>query len=157
MSNKTNNAKAQIRKAYGEKILELPLQIIGALSAIIIALTPSLLTASNPSMLQRASLASFCIALPCFGGYALIIYMIQAAKVDPQKRGNLFLSLQIIGALATLLGIGTDIMSTSLIAGAVFFIASAITIIICNVTIKNINNTHQEAYATTNKTRNNTA
>lgn len=134
-------------KEFEEKIVTLPLLINGVLFTLTLVLLQNLLGASSLNAWQTASLISFTLALPCLAGYAYIIYSIQAAKVDPQAKGKLFLLLQYVGVTADLVGIWANITNSSWIAGLVFFLASIIVFVICARTYNHIVVVHTEVYS----------
>ena len=134
------------RKEFGEKLVTLPLLINGILFTLTIVLLQNLLGAGSLNVWQTISLILFAIALPCLAGYALVIYAIYAAKVDPQAKGKIFLLLQYIGIATDLLGIWANITNSSWIAGLIFFVASAVALVICATTYNHIVEIHAEVY-----------
>lgn len=134
------------RKEFGEKLVTLPLLINGILFTLTIVLLQNLLGAGSLNVWQTISLILFAIALPCLAGYALVIYAIQAAKVDPQAKGKTFLLLQYIGIATDLLGIWANITNSSWIAGLSFFVVFIVVFVICSITYNHIVEIHTEVY-----------
>lgn len=134
------------RKEFEDKRVILPLLINGVLFTLTVVLLQNLLGAGSLTVLQTISLILFVIALPCLAGYAFVIYAISAAKVDPQAKGKTFLLLQYIGLAADFLGIVANITNSSWVAGTVFFVASAVALVISLTTYNHIVEIHTRVY-----------
>lgn len=143
---KTIEKETMEQKQPGEIMLELPAKISGILSSLIIITLPTLLGMSNLTIWQFISLASFAIALPCLGGYTLIMYEIQAYKVDPQAKGKTFLFLQYAGLITAIIGIGAIVTNSSWIAGLISALCIIIAIFVCGQTLTHIAEIYTKRY-----------